>query len=63
MLNLSELIIQHPEANSFRDLLTVIERRGKSGQVLLNFDIKPDFPDTPRNWETAIENAFIWGRP
>ena len=61
VLNLSELIIQHPEVTSFRDLLTVVERRGKSGQVLLHFDIKPDFPDTPRNWETEIENAFMWG--
>lgn len=62
MLNLSELIIQHPEVNSFKDLLAVLERRAKSGEILLQFDIKPDFPDTPRNWEMEVENAFTWGK-
>lgn len=61
MLDLSELIIQHPEVNSFGDLLTVVGARAKQGEVLLHFDIKPDFPDTPRNWEMELENAFYWG--
>ncbi len=62
VLELSELIIQHPEVNSFVDLLTTVERRAKSGEILMHFDIKPDFADTPRNWEMELENAFIWGK-
>lgn len=62
MLELSDLIIQNPDVNSFVDLLTVVERRAKSGEILMHFDIKPDFADTPRNWEMELENAFIWGK-
>ncbi len=62
MLNLSELIIQHPEVNSFSELLAVVGARAQAGEILLQFDIKPDFADTPRNWETQVENAFYWGK-
>jgi hypothetical protein len=58
MLNLSELIIQNPQINSFEELLTAVQRRGSEGQILLNFDIKPDYPDTPRNWQWVLEAAF-----
>jgi hypothetical protein len=31
-----------------------------SGEVvLLNFDIKPDYRDTPRNWQWQLEGAFM----
>ena len=42
-------------------LLVVIGQYGAKGVIMLNFDLKPDFPDTPRNWEWEIENAFTWG--
>ncbi len=60
MLNLSELIIQHPEVNSFEQLVVLIRQRAEAGEILFRFDIKPDFRDTPRDWETRLENAFIW---
>jgi len=58
MLNLSEIIIQNPEINSFEELLSAVHQRGSDGLILLNFDIKPDYPDTPRNWQWALEAAF-----
>jgi hypothetical protein len=58
MLDLSEIIIQNPQINSFEELLTAVRLRGSEGQILLHFDIKPDYPDTPRNWQWALEAAF-----
>ena len=50
MLDLSRLIIENPQIDSFDQLLTVVRRSGSGGEILLHFDIKPDYPDTPRNW-------------
>jgi hypothetical protein len=58
MLDLSEIIIQNPQINSFEELLQAVRQRGSEGQVLIQFDIKPDYPDTPRNWQWQIESAF-----
>lgn len=61
MLQLSQIILQHPEINSFRDLLKIVGEHGSDGQVLLTFDLKPDFRDTPRDWADKLERAFLWG--
>ncbi|MBC8338328.1 MAG: sulfur relay protein DsrC [Rhodospirillales bacterium] len=59
---LSDLIIQHPEVYSFADLLSAIRKRAELGErYMLEVDLKPDFPDTPRNWEFLVEEAFVWG--
>ncbi|MAF48234.1 MAG: hypothetical protein QGH73_15465 [Rhodospirillales bacterium] len=58
MLKLSDIIIQHHEINSFAELLQVVRKSGEQGLVLIEFDLKPDFGDTPRDWETALEIAF-----
>lgn len=61
-MKLSDLIIQHPEVNSFADLLSTIRKHAEQGEGnLLDVDLKPDFPDTPRNWEFLVESAFVWG--
>lgn len=60
-LPLSEIIIRNPDARTFADLMKVIAELGEKGGVLLSIDIKPDFSDTPRNWETRVENAFTFG--
>jgi len=39
-------------------LRSAVQQRGSDGLILLNFDIKPDYPDTPRNWQWALEAAF-----
>ncbi|HJP35134.1 MAG TPA: sulfur relay protein DsrC [Gammaproteobacteria bacterium] len=58
MLDLSRLIIENPQIDSFDQLLTVVRRSGSGGEILLHFDIKPDYPDTPRNWQWVLEAAF-----
>ena len=58
---LSEFIIRNPEIMNFTDLLSAVGRHGKEGATMLKIDIKPDYRDTPRNWENQIEIAFTWG--
>ena len=57
MLYLSEVLIQNPGLDSFEDLLQVIKQRA-AGEIHLKIDIKPNYPDTPANWEDMIEGAF-----
>lgn len=61
MLNLSDIIIYHPEVTSFEQLLVVIAMAAKDGTRFLNYDIKPDFTDTPRKWQDKIESVFALG--
>ena len=63
MAQLSDLIIQHPEITSFKDLTSLVGELGKSGEMFLEFDVKPDYPDTPRNWSMKLESTFYWGKP
>ena len=58
---LSDVIVRNPWVASFTDLLAVVGKQGKLGVIMLEIDLKPEFPDTPRNWETLIESAFTWG--
>lgn len=58
MLKLSDLIIRHPEVESFHDLVALVRRRAAEGEIHLQFDVKPDYVDTPRNWEWQLEAAF-----
>ena len=57
MLYLSEVLMQNPELDSFPDLLKVVEVRSK-GEIHLKIDIKPNYLDTPADWEDKIEGAF-----
>ncbi|SDD11795.1 sulfur relay protein DsrC [Ruegeria marina] len=61
MAQLSDLIIGHPEVASFRELIALVEHAGTSGQMFLEFDVKPDYRDTPRNWQWVLEAAFTRG--
>ncbi len=59
MLYLSEILIQNPQLHSFDQLLTVIADQAKtSGEIHLKIDIKPNYGDTPNNWEDRVEGAF-----
>ncbi len=61
-MKLSDLIIQNPELNTFADLLGTIRKYAEQGENnMLDVNLKPDFPDTPRNWEFLVESAFTWG--
>ncbi len=60
-MKLSDLIISHPEVKTFDQLLDLVVSLAKSGERFLEFDVKPDYGDTPRNWELKLEAAFYWG--
>jgi len=57
MLYLSEVLMQNPDLDSFPDLLKLVEERSK-GEIHLKIDIKPNYIDTPADWEDKIEGAF-----
>jgi hypothetical protein len=60
-MKLSDLIISYPDVNSFDQLAELVVAAAQSGERFLEFDVKPDYRDTPRNWELKLEAAFYWG--
>jgi hypothetical protein len=58
MVRVSDLIIGHPEIASFQDFEQLVMQIGRAGEIHLYFDVKPEFPDTPRQWQTRLELAF-----
>ncbi len=61
LVKVSDLIIQHPEVRSFAGLMQLVVAAAKSGYRFLQFDVKPEFADTPRNWDLALEAVFYQG--
>ncbi len=57
MLYLSEILIQNPDLESFEDLLAKVKERSKS-EMFFRIDVKPQYPDTPEDWEDRLEAAF-----
>lgn len=57
-VKLSDIIIHHPEVNSFPELLDLVRAMTSENMLYLNFDVKPDYRDTPRNWQWKLETAF-----
>lgn len=57
MLNLSEVLIQNPQLQSFDELVDLIEQL-KKRERFFRIDVKPPYPDTPENWEDRLEAAF-----
>jgi hypothetical protein len=59
MLLLSEVMIGHTDIDSFEDLVSVIKSISRSGsERFFRMDVKPDYGDTPENWEDRLEAAF-----
>lgn len=60
MLYLSEILMQsQQELNSFEELVELVRTQAKtSNERFFRMDIKPQFPDTPDNWEDRLEAAF-----
>ena len=59
MLLLSEIMIAHTDLESFEDLVAVVKKVSKtSNERFFKLDVKPDYQDTPDNWEDRIEAAF-----
>ena len=61
MAQLSDLIIGHPEVETFDQLIDLVKHAGASGEMFINFDVKPDYRDTPKNWQWILEGAFTRG--
>ncbi|MCB1869182.1 MAG: sulfur relay protein DsrC [Gammaproteobacteria bacterium] len=57
MLYLSEVLMQHPEVESFEALVAKVKERSKT-EMFFRIDVKPQFSDTPDNWEDRLEAAF-----
>lgn len=58
MLNVSDILVNQHDLTTFQELLEVVRQHAREGEMFIQMDIKPPFPDTPENWEVAIENAF-----
>ena len=60
-LKLSDIIIQNPEINSFQELKEAIRTITSDDMLFLDFDVKPDYRNTPRNWQWQLETVFAPG--
>lgn len=61
LIKVSDLMIEHPEVRSFEELKRLVVASAKSGYRFLQFDVKPEFVDTPRNWDLVLEAVFYRG--
>ena len=61
LIKVSDLMIEHPEVQSFEDLKRLVVASAKTGYRFLQFDVKPEFVDTPRNWDFVLEAVFYRG--
>ncbi len=57
MLNLSEVLLQNPQIETFEELAEIIKARSKS-EMFFRIDVKPPYGDTPENWEDRLEAMF-----
>ncbi|MBW1821821.1 MAG: sulfur relay protein DsrC [Deltaproteobacteria bacterium] len=58
MLWLSEILIQNPEMKDFEELKAEIKKRAAAGELFFRMDVKPQFTDTPADWEEKLEATF-----
>ena len=58
MLWLSEILIQNPEMKDFEELKEEINKRAAAGELFFRMDVKPQFADTPVDWEEKLEATF-----
>lgn len=59
MLLISEVMIANPGLDSFEDLVLVLKTIAEgSDERFFQMDVKPDYGDTPENWEDRLEAAF-----
>ena len=58
MAFVSELMIGHPEFTTFGQLESAVVEAARNGEIHLYLDIKPEYPDTPREWRQRLELVF-----
>jgi hypothetical protein len=57
MLRVSDLLLEHREVETFKELLEVVKVRAQN-EFFLSMDLKPPYPDTPLDWEEILESVF-----
>jgi hypothetical protein len=50
--------MQGHDMETFDDLVTELKKRAREGELFFRMDVKPQFPDTPPDWEDRLEAAF-----
>ena len=58
MLYLSEVLMKNHDLSTFEGLKEVLKGEARQGQMFFEMDVKPDFNDTPTNWQDECEAAF-----
>ncbi len=58
MLKLSDILISNKDIDSFDDLVPLVQEVARSGERFFRMDVKPPYPDTPKDWEDRLEAAF-----
>ncbi len=61
-VKISDIIIRHPDIDTFAGLLETVRGITSDAMLFLEFDIKPDYRDTPRDWQWQLEGAFTGGK-
>lgn len=61
LVNLSDLVIYNPQVQSFEGLLRLVAIAARDGARFLNYDVTPDYRDTPKKWHAIVERAFALG--
>lgn len=58
MLFLSEVMLENFDTESFSELENLITKKAKAGEIHFQMDVKPEYPDTPVDWQDRLEAAF-----
>jgi hypothetical protein len=58
VLNLSQIIIANQQFTSFNELEEAIKEYTKQGERFFRMDVKPQYFDTPDDWEDRLEASF-----
>ena len=58
MLYLSEVLMNNHEMASFDELKVVLKGEARKGELFFEMDVKPEFKDTPTDWQDQCEAAF-----
>ena len=58
MLYLSEVLMKNHDMSSFAELKEALKGEARQGQMFFEMDVKPQFDDTPTDWQDQCEAAF-----
>ena len=58
MLYLSEILLKNPTLENFQQLIDKVKDAAREGELFFSMDVKPQYPDSPHDWEDKLESAF-----